>query len=241
MYNHSDSYPSGLGKETVEFIRRRGMTDVRIMKIAEGIVMFDSKVKPTEAQKQLCRDAKTIDLRVSEQSEDDWYCLLRNAQGDLAMLEKVPFMEKGWEVFLADSISCQYAYILNLDEGVLEVYCGSNKRGDRKGRYARLREREEGELSEYRGVALVGNFTFDWLRKHSADEAVKEIERLCRGIMGELEEEDEGKPSSALKSKMLADTFLPEEFGRKTVAGKAARKARTSVVADAVVDKILGE
>lgn len=40
--------------------------------------------------------------------------------------------------FLANSLFCEYAYIINLDDNVLEFYTGFNQNPDGKGRYAHL-------------------------------------------------------------------------------------------------------
>ena len=53
--------------------------------------------------------------------------------------------------FLANSLFGEYAYIINLDEKVLEFYCGGNKNPDGNGRYAHLSSKYE---TRYYGVVL---------------------------------------------------------------------------------------
>ena len=53
--------------------------------------------------------------------------------------------------FLANSLFCEYAYIINLDEKVLEFYCGNNKNPNGNGRYAHLSSKYE---TRYYGVVL---------------------------------------------------------------------------------------
>jgi len=67
-------------------------------------------------------------IRVSEQSLDDWYCLLRNVQGELK-----PYINGSIQHlidsqdFIKDSLFCEWGYIINLDDNVLEVWRGFQK------------------------------------------------------------------------------------------------------------------
>ena len=54
--------------------------------------------------------------------------------------------------FLGNSLFCEYAYIINLDDDVLEFYEGFNKNPDAKGRYASLKSDKD---TDYYGVKLV--------------------------------------------------------------------------------------
>lgn len=125
MYNHSDSYPSGLGLDVLAFLKAVDVSTLS-SKAAKLKAVDNDIARPTAAQKAKCRKAGTVDLAVSQRSEDDWYCLLRNAQGDLGKLLKVGFFEEG-NAFVLDSIFCEWAYIINLDTGKLEVYEGFNE------------------------------------------------------------------------------------------------------------------
>ena len=53
--------------------------------------------------------------------------------------------------FAADSVFCEYAYVVNLDAGMLEFYVGFNKNPAAAGRFAALSKRDE---AEYFGVEL---------------------------------------------------------------------------------------
>lgn len=44
-----------------------------------------------------------------------------------------------YRTFLANSVFCQYAYIINLDDKVVEFYSGINHNPEAKGRYAHLK------------------------------------------------------------------------------------------------------
>jgi hypothetical protein len=121
-YNHMDSYPDWLGKNVFTFCKETD--DKTLDEIFERIQLIDEDSQPTPEQVEECRRFHTIDLLVSEQSEDDWYCLIRRAQGlpDLYRDGLTLMVDADW--FLQDS-DCEYAYIINLDERTLEIYhCG---------------------------------------------------------------------------------------------------------------------
>ena len=148
-YNHFDSYPSGLGNQVADFLK--GFSDAEeIKKIFKNIVLVDMDSKPTKEQKAKAKELDLVDLTVSSQSEDEWYCLLRKAQFDIeSYKEGLPFMIDSHK-FLGDSLFCEWAYIINLDICSLEIYRGFNKDQNACGRYASLNP----DQGEYFGVVL---------------------------------------------------------------------------------------
>ncbi len=145
-YNHYDSYPSGLGEVVVAFCKRT--KDIDLAPFVRGIRLVDQGVPPRQSEIEKYRQQE-FDGSMSSGRLQDWYCLLRKTQGQLDFyLEGLDVMLDSHE-FLADSLFCEWAYIINLDEGVLEVYRGFNENPKAPGRYAGLRE------GDYCGVALV--------------------------------------------------------------------------------------
>lgn len=176
FYNHFDSYPEELGVRMVNYVRSvNDWDEIREQVIAfEGVTHDDT---PTEAQKERARELGTIDLRVSEQSENDFYCLTRNAQGDLGLQLKLGFGTLD-NSFPLDSLFCEYAYIINLDNMKLEFYEGFNKDRNAAGRYAKG-DGKEFEQSGYAGVRLVGevpldNIPDDWQERFYPEETEDE-------------------------------------------------------------------
>lgn len=160
QYNHFDSYPEGLGSEVLAFLQSSSFEQLK--DIAENIVLVNENTPPTKKQIKDCE--QWTDLSVSTRSTNEWYCLLRNAQGNLnAYKDGLKYMLDG-QSFLLDSLFCEYAYIINTDEGVLEFYSGFNKKARKtKGRYAgRQPERENnGYTNEYYGVALIKRYPLE--------------------------------------------------------------------------------
>lgn len=122
-YNHYDSYPSALGETIKVFISKHSLKE--ISKIFDNIILVNKKVPPTKKQIEECNDY--CDLSVSNRSSEDWYCLLREAQGNPeAYFKGLKYMEDNHD-FIQDSLFCEWGYIINLDTKMLEIYRGFQK------------------------------------------------------------------------------------------------------------------
>ena len=134
-YNHFDSYPSGLGQTVVEFCKLHSIKEMNT--IFDKIVMVKEGETPTEEQIKECIENGFANFSVSTKSKTDWYCLLRECQGDLECLAKAKdhaYMTNG-QNFIKDSLFCEYAYIINLDDEVLEFWEGFQRVPQEGNRY----------------------------------------------------------------------------------------------------------
>lgn len=155
MYNHWDSYPSGLGKDIAKWIKTANIPDA-IFKF-ERLRKVDPDVPPTEGQKMLLESY--ADLNVSSRSLDDWYVLLRETQGDPQATLNARYYMDGTDIG-----GQEYGYNIDLTRQVLEVYiCDYSK--------------EETTLGE--GYKLVRTYSFDSLREGQVDffEVEEELNR----------------------------------------------------------------
>jgi hypothetical protein len=173
-YNHSDSYPEGLGDDVVKALRvmlaKKGLA--KIKELARAVRLVDEqKDKPTPSD--IARFREFCNTGVGGQTETDWYCLLRDLQGDIEATLNAGVMLDARE-FIKDSLFCEWAYVINLDDEVLEVYMGFQRKPP-VGRYAAERAKKEGgEYEEYYPCTLVASFPFAKLpRKVSASKEVK--------------------------------------------------------------------
>lgn len=165
-YNQYDSYPSVGGLNTLEGLRamlaERGTEGMRELVRAVRLVTNDSKPTKEDVQKL----AAVTDLGVSEQSTDDWYCLTRMTHGDIKAMAECGYILDSAD-FLNDSLFCEWAWIVNLDERTLECYRGFQKRKHDKGRYGPLVVKPADWKPKYKGdtfwypVALVQSWGFE--------------------------------------------------------------------------------
>ena len=181
-YNHFDSYPSGLGADILSELSGIKNWD-NVKDAVRAITFVNEEVPPTQTQIEQCREF--TDLGVGDQSETDWYCLLRNAQGSLAPYidGRLPFMADN-QGFLLDSVFCEYAYIVNLDDMVLEFYKGFNKDNKAAGRYASKHRTRKGEAPDYYGVVLMDTMPLTDLPKTKrckgfVNKTVKRWDAIC--------------------------------------------------------------
>ena len=122
-YNHFDSYPEELGLDIIKYIKSKPIEEMNAD--FNSITMVNGNDKPTTEQFLKC--AEYYNYNVSSKSPEKWYCLLPEAQGDLDASAKIGIMIDSQE-FMKDSLFCEYAYIINLDKDVLEIYKGFQKR-----------------------------------------------------------------------------------------------------------------
>lgn len=161
-YNHFDSYPNGLGCTVIETVRTWGDDDLG--GAARRVIMVDADSKPSPLE--MSRYFPLANLGVSTGSVTEWYCLLREIQGELA-----PYIDGTVDHmidsrgFLGDSLFCEWAYIVNMDERTVEVYQGFNKNPQAPGRYANAPVDSMG----YCGVALIATLPLDFLRELDDD------------------------------------------------------------------------
>lgn len=179
-YNHFDSYPSYLGKAVVEYLKGALSTcgsaeaaaqALRAMIVELRVVKDGEKPTPEDIE----RLRPFTNIAVSEQSAQDWYCLLHKTQGDIEATLRAGYIEDS-RGFLDDSLFCEWAYGINTDDGVLEFYRGFQKKSHKRGRYAG--GKRAGRESEYESIALVTtmplwNIPEDWTDRLTA--ALKEM------------------------------------------------------------------
>jgi len=188
QYNHFDSYPSGLGQDVLTFISKSNIDDLQ--KIASSIQLVNQDDVPSQSQIEDCQ--KWTDLTVGEGTNESWYCLLRNAQGNLkAYAEGLKYMLDAHD-FLIDSLFCEYAYIINVDTKELEIYSGFNEKSRiRMGRYAKLQV-EKGRPYDYYGVVLIQTIPLDKIIGASeldVSQMVKVMEKKCSSFRNRQERE----------------------------------------------------
>lgn len=123
-YNHWDSYPSGLGEQVVGFLLETPIEQLNT--IFDEIIMVDGKTTPSPEEIEYYR--QFADTGVSTGQLTEWYVLLRQTQGDLNFYKNGLKHMIDNRDFIKDSLFCEWAYIINLDTEMLEIYEGFQKK-----------------------------------------------------------------------------------------------------------------
>lgn len=160
-YNHSDSYPEGLGAAMLKCA-----TAVEQMKRAFDYVEMVDENKPlTEEQFNYCKERGLV----GEGDCTDWYWVLRGLQGDFAeLIDEADEYKKAYMIdnhgFIKDSLFCEFAYIYDLDREVLEYYVGFQHRPQKGNRYG-----EEASDSGYYPCRLMKEYP---LNQYAFEDAI---------------------------------------------------------------------
>ena len=174
-YNHSDSYPSGLGLQVVRDLHdllQKGLKPL-IRQVEALTIVTEETPRPDEKERR--RLQKYANGNVSTQDEY-WYQTLRETQGDIKEILKSRYLLDG-NNFILDSLYCEWGYIVNLDDETLEIYKGGQTKPPRHGRYAKCPP-----SGRYYPCALVQ--VFDWF------EILNDVEAVCAEVVA-LDVEDD--------------------------------------------------
>lgn len=170
LYNHFDSYPTGLGRDVARFARKVPKHSRALRGAARALRVIAPDAPPPSADEQQ-RLAKYADTTVAEQSLASWYCLLRNTQGDLAAVLDAGVLIDARD-FITDSLMCQYAYIVNFDQRRFEVYRGLQTKPHDKGRYAGSTPR-----SGYYACALIASYPLNKIPSRWAEAVERQVSK----------------------------------------------------------------
>ena len=154
-YNHADSYPAGLGADTLGWLRSANM-DVAA-KHAPKVRLVDDTIVPTNGDVEALREF--YNPHVGGPSErPTWYQLLRGTQGNLGAMIRAGYA-KNDAAFACESLHCEWGYLVDFDEKRFEVYEGLQREQHRDGRFADRTPARSG----YWPVRLIASWPLDKL------------------------------------------------------------------------------
>ncbi len=168
VYNHMSSYPKALGVAMVDWLFFN-LRDKQEIKNKIRNLTDISGLEPTQEQIEKLRPF--TNLGVSNGSTKDWYCLLRNTQGDMVATLEAGFYED-YADFMNDSLFNEWAYIANFDEEILEVYKGFQKTPHTEGRY-----QSTVAINGYYPVKLIGTIAFATIDTN-LEEALSQMKKM---------------------------------------------------------------
>jgi hypothetical protein len=182
-YNHFDSYPEELGKNT--FLAVKGWMEGTGGEIehraqqAEDLRLVGEEPPTAE---DILKLAPNADRAVSTGRVDDWYVLLRNYQGDINGILDCGYVEDASE-FPYDSLFCEWGYLVDFEKRTFEVYEGFQKTPPERGRWAGDRSERDVADDSYYAVDMIATFPLGAL---PAD--TEEFLRVVKGASGYSDE-----------------------------------------------------
>jgi hypothetical protein len=169
-YCHSDSYPSWLGVRVAGFceaVRRLGKWKELAQAYSQVTLVQNSDPVPPAA-----RQFYAFDAGVNGGDKNTWYCWLRAFQGIegmRAVLRGTCRHIEDHSAFPEDSLFCEWAYVVDLDKGVLEVYKGFQSKPHTKGRFATATPEQHASGDTYYPCKLIKSVKLATITRHSLD------------------------------------------------------------------------
>lgn len=198
-YNHSDGYPSGLGYEVLEALTSFTLTkDIEYLRSrVDKVHLIHKEDNHTFSKEEFLSIVERLDnLGIYNNLKSEYSAIteipaipvLYHTAGNVDTIidqeNATPYMLDSGN-FMNDSLFCEWAYVINLDEQVVEFYRGFNQNPEAKGRYA-AKTNDYGS-KQYNGVALIGTVPFavidSWTKDDIADFTIN-LERFANFIIG---------------------------------------------------------
>lgn len=200
QYGQWDGYPSGQGSTVTDFIKDRLMKkfakgtglDKFKKALKECRFLSTEEIKKSWTDSGASPDSDMVTMDIADRHKASYPGLSRDTGAEVLGLiyaGEVTGLMNSWD-FGADSLFCEYAYVLDLDNKVLEVYKGFNTSGKTKGRFAKVKT--EGGNPKYGGVTLFEKIDF----KDCGPKAIKALEKKIEKFY-EDQEAKEKKEKSA--------------------------------------------
>lgn len=163
-YQQFDSYPSGVGVTVLEWLRFAATDAANLREKVTALHVVTDDSEPTT--EDIERLAGFADLKVSTEDPREWYVLLRETQGNPALMLQAGVVLDASH-FPLDSLFCEYGYLIDLDAETFEVYEGFQRSPHRKGRFASRSGEQHGGHGliggGYHPVALAKSWPLDKL------------------------------------------------------------------------------
>lgn len=118
VYNHSDSYPSWLGKRVAQFARKL-TNETHLVLVQDQIAKLTFVDETVEPDVETFNKVKELGLWQDVSSGKDWYSLLREAQGDVEA-----YLKAGYWPSSDGGDSEEWGYHIDLDERSFKISAG---------------------------------------------------------------------------------------------------------------------
>lgn len=174
QYGQWDGYPSGQGATVAKFVRNKERVKKFTKAVAECTFLTNKEVD-ARWKESGAKGNGWVTMDVSDRHKKKYPELSRDAGADILnlILEGKRQLKNDIE-FSADSLFCEWAYVINLDTQEVEVYQGFNKEPLKKtDRFYGMKNVEPETRADYYPIKLVKSYPF----KEFNSQAIKELEK----------------------------------------------------------------
>lgn len=132
QYGQWDGYPSGQGIDILNFLRDELDREKFLANLAQTFTPTDEQIKAwwLEVGYDIEKSDGFVDYAISKQYSAKHPSLSRDTgAGILALIQNAsdPVPVNVYKEFAADSLFCEYAYVVDFDKGTFEVFKGFNR------------------------------------------------------------------------------------------------------------------
>lgn len=175
QYAQWDGYPKGQGLTVLRFLRDKGVTEQFLTNLSGCRFGTEDEIKATWTAAGADPNSEWVNMSVGEKHTKMYRELSRDTgAGILALVAERPCLLGDSITFAADSLFCEWAYVVDLDAMTLEVYKGFNKRPlPSDARFKHLEAQRDGE---YYPIRKLCEFS---LGKLPSDEVFIEVINSC--------------------------------------------------------------
>lgn len=209
-YCQWDGYPDGQGSTILNFLKKTNL-DIFRLKIKKLRKISDEEINNKWAECGATKD-NFVSMEVSNKMNTKYPHLHRDMGASI--LKYIMAQPAGLKIpfrlnFAAESLFCEWAYVIDLDKQILEVYEGFNKKPlSEKDRFLFLQKDEKNKEeadSEYYPIRLIRSFKLSRLPQNTYFIKACEKESSARYTLNQIHEAGLGhlipdkKYSQALK------------------------------------------
>lgn len=167
-YCQWDGYPEGQGSTILEFLSTVFNKETFTAEVAKLREATEEEVKQAWADCGADPDSEWVNMEVSDRMRERYPYWNRDMGGEILswiQLGRLPAVQNTLD-FAADSLFCEWCYVIDLDKNLFEIYEGFNKKPlDEDERFHFLTDEcrdKDGEI-EYYPVRLVQTYSLSAL------------------------------------------------------------------------------
>lgn len=154
-YNHANSYPGGVGLDTLAWLNRANL-DIAA-KVAKDVRIVSSESLPTADDMERLGRYLVEGVGRRPDGQITWYQLLRGTQGSVGEMITAGVVEDSSYFPRTEGTWCEWGYLVDFDAWRFEVYRGFQKDPHPEGRFANYGRSDTG----YYPCRLVASWPLD--------------------------------------------------------------------------------